>query len=83
MNVEAIVTEFILKEIAYDLDPPVLPADAKLLDGIIDSTDVLRLVMFLEERFGVQVADDDLVPENFATVATLGEYVRRKLGPGA
>lgn len=51
-----------------------------LLDeGYIDSTSVLEIVGFLEEDFGIGVADEELVPENFGSIANLTAYVERKL----
>jgi acyl carrier protein len=52
-----------------------------LEEGIIDSTGVLGLVMFVEESFGVAVADEDVVPENFDTVSGLAAYVESKRSP--
>lgn len=48
--------------------------------GIVDSTGVLELVMFLEEKFGINVADDELVPDNLESVAKAAAFVTRKLG---
>jgi acyl carrier protein len=56
-----------------------LNAETMLLDkGIVDSTGVLELVTFVEEECGIKVADADLVPENFGSVARLVAYVERK-----
>ncbi len=44
--------------------------------GIVDSTGVLEVVAFVEETFKVKVKDQDLVPENFETIARLARYVR-------
>ena len=54
-------------------------------EGVIDSTSVLELVMFIEETFGIKVADDDVLPENFDSIAGLTSYVacKRDLGPAA
>ena len=46
----------------------------------MDSTGVLELVMFIEETFGVTVADEEIVPENFDSVSQLAAYIRRKVG---
>jgi acyl carrier protein len=46
--------------------------------GIIDSTGVLELVAFLEEQYGIQIADDELVPENLDSIAGLLRFVARK-----
>ncbi|MBN2690693.1 MAG: acyl carrier protein [Burkholderiaceae bacterium] len=51
-----------------------------LLDlHILDSTGVLELILFLEETWGIQVADIEMVPENLDSVAAIAAYVQRKL----
>ena len=72
----------------YISDNFVLPAgeeglrdNASLLEeGIMDSTGVLNLVMFIEETFGIQVKDEELVPENLDSVNKLVAFVERKTG---
>ena len=52
-----------------------LAAETLLLEkGIVDSTGVLELVVFIEETCGFKVADAELVPENFGSVARLVKY---------
>jgi acyl carrier protein len=75
--IEQELLDYIRTEIAYDSQQP-LGADDPLLDGALDSVGVLRLVVFIEERYSVSVGDDDLVPENFATVTALAELLRSK-----
>ena len=58
-----------------------LSDDASLLEeGIMDSTGVLNLVMFIEETFGIAVKDEELVPENLDSVNKLVAFVERKTG---
>jgi acyl carrier protein len=52
--------------------------DSFLEKGLIDSTGVLEVVMFLEERFGIKVQDDELVPENLDSVGRIARFVERK-----
>lgn len=57
--------------------------DADLLEeGILDSVGVLDVVAFLEQEFAVAVADEDLVPGNFRSVASLTAYVRSRSNGG-
>ena len=77
MTTEAELIDYIRTEIAYDRATN-LTEDETLLDGALDSTDVLRLVVHVEERYGVRIEDADLVPENFATVRALAELIRSK-----
>ena len=57
------------------------PSDSLLESGVLDSTGVLELVEFLEETFGIEVANEDLVPENLDSVNNVAAFVARKL-PG-
>ena len=53
-------------------------ADSLIDKGIVDSTGVLELVAFIGERYGVQVADEELVADNFASIEKLAAFVKRK-----
>ncbi len=48
-------------------------------EGIVDSTGVLELVLFVEETWGLTVDHEDLLPENFDSVEALTGYVTRRL----
>lgn len=80
--IEQELIDYIKTEIAYDRAESLSPDDP-LLDGAVDSVDVLRLIVFVEERYAVTVEDDDLVPDNFATVAALASLVRTKTSSAA
>lgn len=57
-----------------------LGADTPLLDGgALDSLGILQLTARLEEAFGIQVSDEDFVPENFETVGAVVRYVSRRV----
>ncbi len=51
--------------------------DSFLANGVIDSLGVMQLVNFVESEYGVGVADTDLVPENFDSIARVAAYVER------
>ena len=71
---EFIFENFMIGEGAEDLDSD----DSFLEKGIIDSTGILELVMFVEETYGIEVEDDEVIPENFDSINKLGAYLRRK-----
>ncbi|RMF74112.1 MAG: acyl carrier protein [Acidobacteria bacterium] len=71
------VEQFIRDNFFFEGDR--LDADASFLEtGIIDSTGVLELVAFLEERYGIKVADQDLTPENLDSLARIEAFVEKK-----
>ena len=76
---ETVINEYVSRELVQD--PALLPLadDTSLLDtGILDSLGLLKLVVFLEERFGIAMGDTDLLPENFASVNAICAYVRAR-----
>jgi acyl carrier protein len=45
---------------------------------MVDSTGILEFVGFLEEKWSISVADEELLPENFDSLANLTTFVLRK-----
>jgi len=79
MTIEEQIRQFIAENFMYTADVSELTHDLQLFDsGIIDSTGVLELVAFLEESYDIQVDDAEMLPENFASIAALAAFVRRK-----
>jgi acyl carrier protein len=54
-----------------------------LEEGIIDSTGVLELVTFLEQKFDIQIANEEITTENLDSVALVDAFVARKLAATA
>jgi acyl carrier protein len=76
---ETVINDYISREFVRNTALLPLADDASLLDsGILDSLSLLRLVVFLEERFGITMGDADLLPENFASVNTICAYLRAR-----
>ncbi|EIL91343.1 hypothetical protein UU9_04242 [Rhodanobacter fulvus Jip2] len=77
-EIEAKIRSYILENLLFSNDPTELPNDASLLDrGIIDSTGVLEIVLFLEGEFDIQIKASEMLPENFDTVNNMVAFVQR------
>jgi acyl carrier protein len=57
----------------------VRPRDNLLALGVVDSLAIVRLILFLQERFPIRISDEDIVPENFRDIASLSRFVESKL----
>ena len=76
---ETIINDYISRELVPDAALLPLTNDTSLLDsGILDSLSLLRLVVFLEERFEITMGDADLLPENFSSVNAICAYLRSR-----
>ncbi len=69
---------FVRENFLFGQDTPFSDDDSFLGLGIIDSTGVLELVALLEKEFEIQVADEELVPENLDSIANLVRFIARK-----
>ena len=54
--------------------------DSFMEKGIIDSTGVLELTTFMEEKYELTVEDDEMVPANLDSIDNLVAYIQRKKG---
>lgn len=50
-------------------------SDDFVMDGLLDSFDIISLVSMLEEKYGIKVDGLDIIPENFASVETIESLV--------
>jgi acyl carrier protein len=56
-----------------------LKKDDRLLEsGVLDSLGILDMVAFIEREFSISVTDEELIPENFQSVACLTSFVLQK-----
>jgi acyl carrier protein len=77
MDVMKEVHDYLLAEFPTERTS-LAPQDSLLTQGIIDSMGLLRLVTFLEQTYGFEATDDDMVPDNFATLEKIRDFVERK-----
>ncbi|HZR63936.1 MAG TPA: acyl carrier protein [Terriglobales bacterium] len=77
------IREFVLEKFPLAKKRNLTIQDNLLDSGIIDSLGVLDLVGFLEEEFELQLADDELLPENFQSVAHIANLVNAKHLPSS
>ena len=83
MQIEHKIREFIVKNLYYAEDNPIADEDSFLETGVVDSMGVMELVAFIQSEFGVEVAQKEIVVENFDSVRKLANFVRRRLPPKA
>ncbi len=79
-QVSAEIRRFIADRFLFGDDKKLGDSDSLLEAGIVDSTGVLELINHLEERYGIKVTDDELVPENLDSIAGIAAFLARKAG---
>jgi len=71
--------DFIVQELHWDGRADDLTPDYPLIaNHVVDSMGLLTLISFLEDHFGVDIADEELVPDNFSTLRKIASLIERK-----
>lgn len=79
MDDAAVIRDYISRELVRDTALLPLEDSTPLLDsGILDSLSLLRLVVFIQDQFGIVMDDLDVVPEHFASVEAICAYLRSR-----
>lgn len=74
------IRNFIISNFLFGQDDGRVTEEVSFLEsGTIDSTGVLELVGFVEQRYGISIGDRELIPENLDSIANVSRFVTRKL----
>ena len=75
MDIKEQIKHFFEENFMTEFDENFGDDDSFLENGIMDSTGVLELVLFLEENFEFKVEDEDIIPENLDSFTNLKKYI--------
>lgn len=84
MNIANEVLGYIRTQLSADV-PEIGLDDNLWTEGYLDSTAILELILWLESSFNISIQNEDLTPENFATLRNIEEFVQRstsRIGSG-
>jgi acyl carrier protein len=73
------IHDFVVNNFLYGKPDGLAYGDSLLDKGVIDSTGVLELVNFLQERFHIRMEDEEIIPDNLDSIQNLVKFVGRKL----
>ncbi len=74
------IKQYILKNFLFSsYDSAIGDQDSLVRGGILDSTGIYELIMFIEEEFGFTIAPEEMIPDNFDTLEAIEAFIDRKL----
>jgi acyl carrier protein len=80
-SIENAVKDFIMNEFLPGEDPAELTTSTPLITGgILDSIATMKLVLFMEERYGVHLEAHETDPEHLDTIVDIAALIRTKRG---
>jgi acyl carrier protein len=70
--------QFVVDNFLFGRDRPFSDEDSLIENGLIDSTGVLELIAFLEEKYAIRIEQTEMIPDNLDSIHSLSNFVRRK-----
>lgn len=78
-TIEEKIRKYIAENFLFSDNGYPYPDDVSFLEnGVVDSMNVMELVVFAEEKFGIKVKDEEIVPGNFDSVSNLAQFIRER-----
>lgn len=79
LDLQERIRRYLLENYLFTEDTSALGCDESLIGrGIVDSTGILEVVLFIEEELGVKVRDEEMIPENLDSVNRIAAFVASK-----
>jgi acyl carrier protein len=79
MEIQNEIRDFIVENILFG-DGHRLETDTLFQEnGILDSIGFLEIITFVEGQFGIEIADNEVVPENLGSLRRISNFVEKKL----
>jgi acyl carrier protein len=76
-QIEQKVIEFVCRNSHFDVQK-ITPKTMLFKEGIFDSMAVVLFIEYLEHTFGIKPVDEELIEENFESVAAITHFILRK-----
>jgi len=78
-DIQPEIYDFILENFLFGKADGLASDDSLVGKGVIDSTGVLELVSFIQQRFGIRMEDQEVIPDNLHSITKLVSFITRKL----
>jgi acyl carrier protein len=77
MDVQQTVRQYICERYLMPGEAESLTDDDDLLT-LLDSLQIVRMLMELESRYGIRVDNSELTPENLGSIRGIAQFIQRK-----
>jgi acyl carrier protein len=77
------VKDFLINNFIFDPSAQIGTEDSLMENGVVDSTGILEVIMWVEQTFGIHVEDSEVLPENFDSIGNIARYAQAKMGASA
>lgn len=77
MDKKSLLSDYIMNDIMHNRHAELDENQDLIGTGVLDSLRILQLVSFLEESFGIEIPDEDVVYDNFQSLGAIVNYLNQ------
>ncbi len=78
-NLKREIRDFVIENYCFNRQGNLGDDDSFMESGIIDSTGILQLVSFAEEKYSIEIESEELIPENLDSISSLTQFLSKKI----
>ena len=78
MSLKDEIRSFVIDNFLFGEDNGLKEDSSFIKEGIVDSTGIMQLVSFIQERYRIMVEDEELTPENLDSISKVSAFIARK-----
>ncbi len=79
-EISNIIRDFLFENYLFGYDENEFSNDSSFLDfGVLDSTGIVELIAFIEGEFGIEISDNEIIPENMDSVNCVSRLIFTKI----
>ena len=83
MSLQEEIRGFIVETFLFGEDIGLNDESSFLEEGIVDSTGIMQLVSYLQERYLISVEDEELIPDNLDSIRKVASFLEGKMAAAA
>ena len=73
------IREYIIQNFLFgDTETVFSDSDSFMENGILDSTGILDIILFIENTYNIKIDDDEIVPDNLDSLDNLEKFITMK-----
>jgi acyl carrier protein len=71
---------FLMENYLFGYEENELENDTSIMDmGVLDSTGIIELVVFIESEYNIEIQNSEIIPENLDSINCICQFVLNKL----
>ncbi|HEV2395178.1 MAG TPA: acyl carrier protein [Verrucomicrobiae bacterium] len=78
LNYAKEIREFVVKNFLYGEEGSLQENTSFLDNGVVDSTGILELILFLEKTYRITIEPEDMTPQNLDSIEKVAGFVQAK-----